>query len=183
MKSWQPSQVDAFQQSESSPSKTCWIQSLSFIGPKCHSCLVEDDGNTWNRSPINFLGPPHLPCVFNNLFDPCMYFWKWQWTHIMAQHQFIKCIKIQSWQRMVSPLNLMFLMWLYPRRWCPHQSSLNIVRFVPSVARDEREKALKFFRGLNARYREVMGRNPPATYLAVVEEARGIESEIQLTAI
>jgi len=50
MKSWQPSQVDAFQQSESSPSKTCWIQSLSFIGPKCHSCLVEDDGNTWNRS-------------------------------------------------------------------------------------------------------------------------------------
>jgi len=54
---------------------------------------------------------------------------------------------------------------------------------VPSVARDEREKALKFFRGLNARYREVMGRNPPTTYLAVVEEARGIESEIQLTAI
>ena len=54
---------------------------------------------------------------------------------------------------------------------------------MPSVARDEREKALKFFRGLNARYREVMGRNPPTTYLAVVEEARGIESEIQLTAI
>ena len=59
----------------------------------------------------------------------------------------------------------------------------NIVRFVPSVARDEREKARKFFRGLNARYREVMGRNPPTTYLATVEEAREMESEIQLTAI
>ena len=33
----------------------------------------------------------------------------------------------------------------------------NIVRFVPSVASDEREKARKFFTGLNARYREVMG--------------------------
>ena len=59
----------------------------------------------------------------------------------------------------------------------------NIVRFVPSVARDEREKARKFFRGLNARYREVMGRNPSTTNLAVMEEARGMESEIQLTAI
>ena len=54
---------------------------------------------------------------------------------------------------------------------------------MPSVARDEREKAMKFFRGLNARYREVMGRNPPTTYLATVEEAREMESEIQLTAI
>ncbi|CAN6343017.1 unnamed protein product [Urochloa humidicola] len=59
----------------------------------------------------------------------------------------------------------------------------NIVRFVPSVATNEREKARKFFRGLNARYREVMGRNPPTTYQAAVEEARGMESEIQLTAI
>lgn len=59
----------------------------------------------------------------------------------------------------------------------------NIVRFVPSVARDEREKARKFFRRLNARYREVMGRNPPTTYLAAAKEARGMESEIQLTAI
>ncbi|CAN6347542.1 unnamed protein product [Urochloa humidicola] len=59
----------------------------------------------------------------------------------------------------------------------------NIVRFVPSVARDEREKARKFFRGLNARYREVMGRNPPTTYQVTVEEARGMESEIQLTVI
>jgi len=33
----------------------------------------------------------------------------------------------------------------------------NIVRFVPTVASDEREKARKFFRGLNARYREVIG--------------------------
>ncbi|WVZ51599.1 hypothetical protein U9M48_002729 [Paspalum notatum var. saurae] len=49
----------------------------------------------------------------------------------------------------------------------------NIVRFVPTVASDEQEKARKFFRGLSARYREVMGRNPPTTYLTAVEEARG----------
>jgi hypothetical protein len=57
----------------------------------------------------------------------------------------------------------------------------NIVHFVSAVASDEREKARKFFRGLNARYREVMGRNPPTTYLTAVEEARAMESEIQLT--
>jgi len=59
----------------------------------------------------------------------------------------------------------------------------NIVRFVRTVASDEREKARKFFKGLNARHREVMGRNPPTTYLTAVEEARGMESEIQLTTI
>ena len=57
----------------------------------------------------------------------------------------------------------------------------NIVRFVPSVASDEREKARKFFTGLNARYREVMGRNPPTTYITSVEEARGMETQFQLT--
>jgi len=56
----------------------------------------------------------------------------------------------------------------------------NIVRFVPSVASDEREKARKFFTGLNARYREVMGRNPPTTYITAVEEARGMEIQFQL---
>ena len=57
----------------------------------------------------------------------------------------------------------------------------NIVCFVPSVASDEREKARKFFTGLNARYREVMGRNPPTTYITAVEEARGMETQFQLT--
>lgn len=57
----------------------------------------------------------------------------------------------------------------------------NIVRFVPSVASDECEKARKFFMGLNARYREVMGRNPPTTYITAVEEARGMETQFQLT--
>jgi hypothetical protein len=57
----------------------------------------------------------------------------------------------------------------------------SIVRFVPSVANDEREKARKFFRGLNARYREVMGRNPPTIYLNAVEEAQGMEVELQIT--
>ncbi|KAG2619938.1 hypothetical protein PVAP13_3NG143708 [Panicum virgatum] len=59
----------------------------------------------------------------------------------------------------------------------------NIVRFVPSVASDEREKARKFFTGLNARYREVMGRNPPTTYITEVEEAMGIETQFQLTVL
>ena len=57
----------------------------------------------------------------------------------------------------------------------------NIVRFVPSVASDEREKTRKFFTGLNAWYREVMGRNPPTTYITTVEEARGMETQFQLT--
>ena len=56
----------------------------------------------------------------------------------------------------------------------------NIVRFVPSVASDEREKARKFFIGLNARYREVMGRNSPTTYITTVEEARGMETHFNL---
>ena len=59
----------------------------------------------------------------------------------------------------------------------------NIVSFVPSVASDEREKARKFFTGLNARYREVMGRNPPTTYITAVEEARGMETQLQLTVL
>ncbi|KAF0922073.1 hypothetical protein E2562_024646 [Oryza meyeriana var. granulata] len=58
----------------------------------------------------------------------------------------------------------------------------NIVRFVPTVASDEREKTRRFFRGLNARYREVMGRNPPTVYLNAVKEARGMDIELQITA-
>ena len=57
----------------------------------------------------------------------------------------------------------------------------NIVRFVPSVASDEREKARKFFTRLKPRYREVMGRNPPTTYIIAVEEARGMETQFHLT--
>ena len=59
----------------------------------------------------------------------------------------------------------------------------NIVRFVPSVATDEREKARKFFTGLNAWYREVMRRNPPTTYITAVEEARSMDTQFQLTMI
>ena len=51
----------------------------------------------------------------------------------------------------------------------------NIVRFVPSVASDERARL--FFTGLNARYREVMGRNPRTTYISAVEEAKGMETQ------
>ena len=59
----------------------------------------------------------------------------------------------------------------------------NIVRFVSSVASDEREKARKFFIGLNARCREVMGRHSPTTYITTVEEARGMETQFQLTVL
>ena len=59
----------------------------------------------------------------------------------------------------------------------------NIVRLVPSVATDEREKARKFFTGLNARYIEVMRRNPPTTYIIAVEEARSMDTQFQLTMI
>ena len=92
MRPWWPSKVGAVLESESSV-KTCWIWTLSFLGQKWRGVLVENIGNTCTWPPINFFGPPCLPCVFNTLFDPCMYFWKWQWTHIMVQHQFIKCIK------------------------------------------------------------------------------------------
>ena len=61
--------------------------------------------------------------------------------------------------------------------------SATFVRFVPSVASAEREKARKFFIGLNARYREVMGRNPPTTYITIVEEASGMETQFQLTMV
>ena len=57
----------------------------------------------------------------------------------------------------------------------------NIVSFMPSVTSDEREKARKFFTGLNARYREVMGRNPPTTYITAVEEARGMDTQFLIT--
>jgi hypothetical protein len=54
----------------------------------------------------------------------------------------------------------------------------NIVRFMLIDASDERKKA----RCLNACYREVMGRNPPTTYLTIVEEAKGMKLEILLIA-
>ena len=59
----------------------------------------------------------------------------------------------------------------------------NIVSFMPSVTSEEREKARKFFTGLNARYREVRRRNPPTTYITAVEEARGMETQFQLTVL
>ena len=36
---------------------------------------------------------------------------------------------------------------------------------------------------LNAWYREVMGRNPPTTYITPVEKARGMETQFQLTMV
>jgi hypothetical protein len=31
---------------------------------------MENTGNIWNWSPINFFGSPCLSCVFNTLYDP-----------------------------------------------------------------------------------------------------------------
>ena len=65
--------------------------------------------------------------------------------------------------------------------------SATFVRFVPSVASAEREKARKFFIGLNAQYKKLLGRNPPTTYITAVEEARGMERcsvyQFQLTVL
>ena len=44
------------------------------LDQKRRGVLVEDVGNTCTWPPINFFGPPCLPCVFNTHFDPCMYF-------------------------------------------------------------------------------------------------------------
>jgi hypothetical protein len=57
-----------------------------------------------------------------------------------------------------------------------------IVLFVDRVKHDEAEKAKAFFRGLNSRYREVIGVRPPNDYMSMVKQARGMELEVRLTA-
>ncbi|XBI45967.1 hypothetical protein VPH35_110323 [Triticum aestivum] len=56
-----------------------------------------------------------------------------------------------------------------------------MVLFVDRVKCNEAEKAKAFFRGLNSKYREVMGANPPTDYLTMVRQARGMELEVRLT--
>jgi hypothetical protein len=58
-----------------------------------------------------------------------------------------------------------------------------MVLFVDRVRHDEAEKARAFFRGLNSRYREVMGARPPNDYMSMVKQARGMELEVRLTAM
>ncbi|XP_071679249.1 uncharacterized protein [Lolium perenne] len=58
-----------------------------------------------------------------------------------------------------------------------------MVLFVDRVRHDEAEKARAFFRGLNSRYREVMGARPPNDYMSMVQQARGMELEVRLTAM
>ena len=57
-----------------------------------------------------------------------------------------------------------------------------MVLFVDHVKHDEAAKARAFFRGLNSRYREVMGASPPNDYMSMVKQARGMELEVRLTA-
>lgn len=56
-----------------------------------------------------------------------------------------------------------------------------MVHFVDHINQNEPEKARRFFEGLNSRYRHVMGVNRPSSYFAVVEQARGLELQYQLT--
>ncbi|KAK1648307.1 hypothetical protein QYE76_066112 [Lolium multiflorum] len=56
-----------------------------------------------------------------------------------------------------------------------------IVHFVDHINQNELEKARRFFEGLNSEYRHVMGANRPNDYFTVVEQARGMELQIQLT--
>ncbi|XP_047085586.1 uncharacterized protein LOC124696973 isoform X2 [Lolium rigidum] len=56
-----------------------------------------------------------------------------------------------------------------------------IVHFVDHINHDEPEKARRFFEGLNSEYRHVMGANRPNDYFTMLEQARGMELQIQLT--
>ncbi|KAK1649588.1 hypothetical protein QYE76_067393 [Lolium multiflorum] len=56
-----------------------------------------------------------------------------------------------------------------------------IVHFVDHINQNQSEKARRFFEGLNLEYRHVMGANRPNEYFSVVEQARGMELQIQLT--
>jgi hypothetical protein len=56
-----------------------------------------------------------------------------------------------------------------------------IVHFVDHINQNQSEKARRFFEGLNSEYRHVMGANRPNEYFSVVEQARGMELQIQLT--
>ncbi|KAK1649408.1 hypothetical protein QYE76_067213 [Lolium multiflorum] len=56
-----------------------------------------------------------------------------------------------------------------------------IVHFVEHINRNDCEKARRFFEGLSSEYRHVMGANRPNDYFTVVEQARGLELQYQLT--
>lgn len=57
----------------------------------------------------------------------------------------------------------------------------NLVRFVPAVANDDTEKAKRFRRGLIPEYRHVLGATSLRDYSSVVEQARGMELERDLS--
>ena len=93
MRPWRPSQVDVFLQSESSLQNV--LELISF-----HLWAQSDVVACWRTWGTLGLGPQSTSLVLHAFhvclalfFYPCMYFWKWQWTHIMAQHQFIKFTK------------------------------------------------------------------------------------------
>ncbi|KAM0881523.1 hypothetical protein ACQ4PT_032899 [Festuca glaucescens] len=56
-----------------------------------------------------------------------------------------------------------------------------IVHFVDHINQNEAEKSRRFFEGLNSEYRHVMAVNRPHDYFTVVEQARGVELQFQLT--
>ena len=56
----------------------------------------------------------------------------------------------------------------------------NIIRFVPAVATNEAEKAKRFRRGLRQEFRKVLGALELRDFSSLVEQARGMELEMQL---
>ena len=56
----------------------------------------------------------------------------------------------------------------------------NLIRFVPAVATNEAEKAKRFRRGLRQEFRQVLGALELHDFSSLVEQARGMELEMQL---
>ena len=57
----------------------------------------------------------------------------------------------------------------------------NLVLFVPAVAGNDREKAKWFQRGLNSEYRHVLGASSLLDFNSVVDQAKGVDLERELT--
>ena len=56
----------------------------------------------------------------------------------------------------------------------------NLILFVPAVATNEEEKAKRFRRGLRQEFRQVLGALELRDFSSLVEQARGMELEMQI---
>ena len=57
----------------------------------------------------------------------------------------------------------------------------NLIRFIPAVATNDVEKAKRFRRGLKPKYCHVLGALELRDFSTLVEQARGMEIEMQLS--